>query len=99
MRSNVSTSLSPLVSAKSSSKITFPRSSSGVRGYDHRGESTWKGASERGAGEVPMREAGKVGRVGAGAGVAAATIGAVSEGVGTQDRMDAATVGRTVGAE
>lgn len=50
--------------------------------------------SERDVGEVPRQGMGTVG-VGKGAGVAAAMIGAVSKGAGTQGGTDTATVGRT----
>src|SRR5712691_3462381 len=63
--SNTSTLLSVLGSAKSSSTISSWLSS-GAHGYDHMDDSSWKGTSARGAGDVPMRGAGTVG---AGAGV------------------------------
>jgi hypothetical protein len=91
-RSNASTSLSALVSAKSSSTMSS-RSSSGARGYGHRDDSSWKGTSTRGAGEVPARGAGAAGTAGA----VSPVVGAGSEeGTGG---ADVAAVGRTEGAE
>ena len=94
-RSNTSTSLSALVSAKSSSTISS-RSSSGARGYDHRDDSAWKGTRVRGAGEVQARGAGTAGAAEAGA--ATGTIEVGSEGA-DMDGTEAAALGRADGAE
>ena len=94
-RSNASTSLSALVSAKSSSTMSS-RSSSGARGYGHRVDSAWKGTSARCAREEPVREGGA-----AGPGEAATVAmvgGGLSWGTGTGG-ADETIVGRTAGAE
>ena len=75
---NASTSLTALVS-------------SGARGYDHRGESTWK-AHERAERRKGAGARGRQSGDGSGGRVAAATVGEVSEleRAGTQDRRDGA---------